>query len=237
MDPLHLATTPRCYALIPCAGFGSRAGTAEPKQYVALAGRAMVAHTIAALLEVARLQLLMVVIAPDDHAFERHVPVEQNPRLMLARRGGATRAETVANGIAALIEQGADDADWVLVHDAARCLIRAEQVDQLIDACRDDPVGGLLALPLADTLKEARNGRVHATVARADKWLAQTPQMFRIGLLRQALAQAGPAVTDESSAVEAMGHSPLLVPGSAENLKLTYPADFALAERLFRTRA
>jgi 2-C-methyl-D-erythritol 4-phosphate cytidylyltransferase len=107
---------------------------------------------------------------------------------------------------------------------------------RLLDACRDDEVGGLLALPVADTLKQELDGRVRATVDRAHKWAAQTPQMFRLGLLQPALAGAGPAVTDEASAVEALGHAPRLVRGDLENLKVTWPEDFALAERLLATR-
>jgi 2-C-methyl-D-erythritol 4-phosphate cytidylyltransferase len=142
----------------------------------------------------------------------------------------------VANGLDDLLARGARPHDWVLVHDAARCLVRATWIDALIDACLDDPVGGLLGLPLADTLKSEREGRVAATIDRRDKWQAQTPQMFRIGMLRDALALAGASVTDEASAIEALGHAPMLVPGSLENLKITYPPDFDLAERLLRTR-
>ena len=121
----------------------------------------------------------------------------------------------------------------MLVHDAARCLVRAQAIDRLIDACLVDAVGGLLALALADTLKQAgAHGRCASTLERTGKWVAQTPQMFRFGLLREALARAGAAVTDEASAVEAMGHAPLLVRGDPDNFKLTWPADFALAERL-----
>jgi len=132
--------------------------------------------------------------------------------------------------------------DWVLVHDAARCLLQPEWVDRLLDACLADEVGGLLALPLADTLKAADTDhgagagpRATATVSRADKWLAQTPQMFRIGVLQQALtaaALAGVEVTDEASAIEALGLAPRLVPGDYQNFKLTWPGDFALAARL-----
>jgi 2-C-methyl-D-erythritol 4-phosphate cytidylyltransferase len=154
----------------------------------------------------------------------------------VARCGGATRAASVAAGLAELRARGAGDEDLVLVHDAARCLLRPAWVERLLDACADDAVGGLLALPLADTLKAAQGDRVSATLARADKWLAQTPQMFRLGLLQHALAHAGAAVTDESSAVEALGLAPRLVPGEIENLKLTWPADFALAARLLETR-
>lgn len=226
----------RCHGLIPCAGIGSRSGAAGPKQYVQLAGRPMVGHTIGALLGVARLDSLLVVVAPGDVEFERQLPDLRSPRLRIAHCGGASRADTVANGLAELRRAGAADDDWVLVHDAARCLISAALVDALIDACCADPIGGLLALPLADTLKQENAGRVAATIPRAGKWQAQTPQMFRLGMLAQALAAAGPAVTDESSAIEALGHSPLLVTGSAENMKLTYSADFAIAQRLLGSR-
>jgi len=158
------------------------------------------------------------------------------PRFETVPVGGATRAASVLAGLRHLVSQGAQPSDWVLVHDAARCLVRAEDVTRLIEACRGDPVGGLLALPLADTLKMARHGRVQGTLDRSDKWLAQTPQMFRCGLLLDALLQAGAAVTDEASAIEHLGHSPLLVRGSAHNLKVTYPDDFALAEALLQAR-
>ncbi|MFO1340954.1 MAG: 2-C-methyl-D-erythritol 4-phosphate cytidylyltransferase [Burkholderiaceae bacterium] len=197
----------------------------------------MVAHTLAALAAVARLSATLVVLSPEDESFDRLLPGFVGERSWLARCGGASRAETVANGLAVLRERGAQPQDWVLVHDAARCLIRPEWVDRLIDTCLDDEVGGLLALPVADTLKaQGRDTRVAATVDRAGKWAAQTPQMFRLGLLAPALAHAGAGVTDESSAVEALGHEPKLVPGEWENFKLTWPGDFALAERLLATR-
>jgi 2-C-methyl-D-erythritol 4-phosphate cytidylyltransferase len=230
---------PRCYALVPCAGSGQRAGTAGPKQYAPLAGRPVVAHTLAALAAVPRLVATLVVLAPDDDQFERRLPGAAGERLWLARRGGATRAASVSAGLAALRERGVREHDWVLVHDAARCLLRRDWVERLIDACITDDVGGLLALPLADTLKEAdptAPERAARTVHRAGKWLAQTPQMFRLGLLARALATAGDAVTDEANAVEAIGLAPRLVPGEAENLKLTWPADFELARRLLETR-
>jgi 2-C-methyl-D-erythritol 4-phosphate cytidylyltransferase len=230
----------RCYALVPCAGVGVRAGTGGPKQYATLHGRAVVAHTLSALAHVTRLEATLVVLAPDDSVFEFHASNFVGPRAWVARCGGATRAESVLGGLDALRERDAEDDDWVLVHDAARCLLRPAWVDRLIDLCQDDPVGGLLALPLADTLKAAMSTavdeRVAATLDRSDKWLAQTPQMFRLGLLQRALLHAGAAVTDESSAVEALGLAPKLVPGDQENLKLTWPADFALAARLLETR-
>lgn len=226
---------PRHFALVPCAGVGSRAGTVGPKQYESLAGQTVVARTLAALARVPELTATLVVLSPDDDQFERHASAFQGGRSWVARCGGATRAETVANGLQVLRERGVQPHDWVLVHDAARCLIRPEWVQRLMAECADDEVGGLLALPVADTLKDEQGGRVAATVDRRGKWAAQTPQMFRWGLLAGALAHAGAGVTDEASAVEALGHRPKLVPGDFENFKLTWPGDFALAQRLIST--
>ncbi len=230
-----LGVEPRLFALVPCAGTGSRSGSFVPKQYAPVAGQAMVAHTLQALARVDRLAATLVVLAPDDEQFEEECPGFAGERGWVARVGGASRAETVANGLAELKARGAQPLDWVLVHDAARCLLRASWVDRLIDACIDDEVGGLLALPLADTLKQERHGRASATVDREGKWAAQTPQMFRLGLVERALAAMGAAATDEASAVEALGHRPRLVRGDWENLKVTFPGDFALAERLLQT--
>jgi 2-C-methyl-D-erythritol 4-phosphate cytidylyltransferase len=241
---MHTPTAPqaqagqaRCFALVPCAGVGERAGQALPKQYAALAGRPMVAHTLQALRQVPRLQATLVVLAPGDTHFDRLLPGLADERMWLARCGGATRAATVAAGLAELQRRGAGADDWVLVHDAARCLLQPAWVERLIDACLGDAVGGLLALPLADTLKQAHEGRVERTLERAGKWAAQTPQMFRVGRLQQALARAGDAVTDEASALEALGARPLLVPGELENFKLTWPQDLLLAGRLLALRA
>ncbi|MBQ0930928.1 2-C-methyl-D-erythritol 4-phosphate cytidylyltransferase [Ideonella sp. 4Y16] len=236
MTTYAVGAEPRFFALVPCAGTGTRAGTLGPKQYQPLAGRPLVAHTLTALARVPRLAGTLVVLAPDDEQFEDDLPGLAGERLWLAKAGGASRAETVANGLNELRARGAQPQDWVLVHDAARCLLQPEWVDRLIDACQDDEIGGLLALPLADTLKSEQDGRVAATVDRAGKWAAQTPQMFRLGLLAPALAFAGEQVTDEASAVEALGHRPRLVRGDWENLKITFPPDFALAERLLASR-
>ncbi|HYE71527.1 MAG TPA: 2-C-methyl-D-erythritol 4-phosphate cytidylyltransferase [Aquabacterium sp.] len=225
------STTPRLHALVPCAGTGSRAGTAGPKQYQPLAGQPMVLHTVAALAQVRRLATILVAVAPGD------ATLQEGGTFSVAACGGSTRAATVISGLSELQRRGAGPGDWVLVHDAARCLVTATLVDALIDACLADPVGGLLAIPLADTMKSEEGGRALATLPREGKWLAQTPQMFRLGLLQQALEKAGPGVTDESSAVEALGHRPLLVPGSAQNFKVTYPDDFALAQAVLRSRA
>lgn len=225
----------RCFALLPCAGTGSRAGTAQPKQYEPVAGQPMVLHTLAAFSFVTRVSQVLVVVAPGDHFLD--VP---EPRLAVADCGGQSRAESVYNGLGHLLDHGADPQDWVLVHDAARCLVAPSQINALIDACLPDPVGGLLGLPLPDTLKSEQGGRSEATIDRAHKWLAQTPQMFRVGMLRNALEpheESGFAgITDEASAMEAAGYQPLLVRGSARNFKVTYPEDFALAEAILKSR-
>ena len=223
----------RLYALVPCAGIGERAGAGGPKQYAMLGGRSLLAHTLAALGGVRRLHATLVVLGRDDTQFAAHVA---GTSARVAHCGGATRAASVRNGLDQLLADGAREHDWVLVHDAARCLVRAEWVDALIDACQGDAVGGLLALPVADTLKSEHAGRVESTIDRRAKWQAQTPQMFRLGLLRNALDHADAGVTDEASAVEALGHAPKLVAGALENFKITWPADFALADRLLRTR-
>lgn len=233
--PSDTQTPRRFHALLPCAGAGSRAGTAGPKQYQTVAGLPMVLHTLAAFSAAPRIEQTVLVVAPED----RFLSVDY-PELRLARCGGTTRAHSVFNGLEALRAGGAADDDWVLVHDAARCLITPQQIEALISACEDDTVGGLLALKLPDTLKTEREGRVAATVDRSDKWLAQTPQMFRLGMLRNALAAQSDSgfagVTDEASAMEMAGHRPLLVPGSAQNFKVTYPEDFALAEAILSSR-
>ena len=236
-----IGAEPRFFALVPCAGSGSRAGSDGPKQYTPLAGRPLVAHTLAALAQVPQLAATLVVLAPDDARFEQAVPGFAGERGWIARLGGASRAETVANGLAELRARGVLAHDWVLVHDAARCLLRPEWVARLLAACVDDEVGGLLALPVADTLKQQQAddaaGRVGTTLDRQGKWAAQTPQMFRLGLLEPALRaarQSGLGITDEASAVEALGHAPLLVRGEFENFKVTWPGDFLLAERLLQ---
>ncbi|SDL97588.1 2-C-methyl-D-erythritol 4-phosphate cytidylyltransferase [Oryzisolibacter propanilivorax] len=230
----------RLWGLVPCAGSGTRAlapgAAAGPKQYRPVAGQPLVLHTLAAFAGVARLAGTLVAVAPSDTFFDRH----PHPAYFAVPCGGATRADSVLGGLQALAERGAQPDDWVLVHDAARCLVTTALINQLIDTCLSDSVGGLLAHKLADTLKTASDGpggvRVLATVDRSDKWLAQTPQMFRLGALRQALQQVGAAATDEASAIEATGLRPRLVEGGAQNFKVTYPEDFALAEAVLAQR-
>jgi 2-C-methyl-D-erythritol 4-phosphate cytidylyltransferase len=198
----------------------------RPKQYLPLAGRPLVAHALATLCAVPAIERVYVVLAPGDEGWE-DMDVAGAGKLRVLRCGGATRAASVGNGLAAMAGEVMAD-DWVLVHDAARPCLAVAHVEALIAAVRDDDVGGILAVPVADTLKREEDGRIAATVPRERLWQAQTPQMFRHGLLRRALA-AAPEVTDEAGAVEALGLRPRLVAADATNLKVTYPLDLQLA--------
>jgi 2-C-methyl-D-erythritol 4-phosphate cytidylyltransferase len=228
------------FALIPAAGSGTRVAGAEPKQYRALAGRPMLWHAIRAVC-VPRVEFVFVVLAPNDAAFARHDWSAFAGRLEPLYCGGASRRESVYNGLVATGSTVEAD-DWMLVHDAARPCLARQDLDNLIRECESDSIGGVLALPAADTVKQAAKDeagtmRVAATLDRAQLWLAQTPQMFRAGLLAQALRSAPPGVTDEAAAIEALGLKPRLVAGSRDNLKVTYPEDFAVAESILARRA
>lgn len=196
----------------------------------------MVLHTLAAFYGVERLRGTLVAVSAGDAFFDMHA----SNGCFVVPCGGPTRAATVLGGLLALQARGALPTDWVLVHDAARCLVTTAQINSLIDACLGDAVGGLLAHKLTDTLKSGSAGpdgiHVLATLERADKWLAQTPQMFRLGRLVDALERFGSSATDEASAMEALGDRPRLVPGNALNFKVTYPEDFALAEAVLLQR-
>lgn len=226
---------PRHYAIVPAAGSGSRFGAGKPKQYLDLLGRPLIFHTLKALTACPDIERVWVVLAPDDPWWPRYDWSELGAKLETVRCGGATRAESVTNGLQAAAMVAADD-DWVLVHDAARPCISAAMLDALFADLAQDPVGGILAVPVADTLKRAdTEQRVAATEPRDGLWQAQTPQMFRYGLLGDALQKCRD-VTDEAGAVEALGLKPKLVRGDATNLKVTYPADLALAAMILRAR-
>jgi 2-C-methyl-D-erythritol 4-phosphate cytidylyltransferase len=215
----------RLIGLIPAAGSGSRIGGQTPKQYVEIGRKPMLAHSIDAVLADARIDEVVVVVAPDDC---RHHSLDVGGKVRFMNIGGASRAASVLNGLNAL---DAEDNDWVLVHDAARPCLSVVDLRALIDALLVDPVGGLLAQPLADTLKRARGDRVEATVPREFLWRAATPQMFRLGALRRALREVADLalITDEANAMERLGHAPRLVAGSATNIKVTTAADWPLA--------
>lgn len=223
------------FALVPAAGGGTRMGEECPKQYLPLAGQPLIRHALETLAGVPAIERIFVVLAPDDAHWDDLGWDDLAVRLTVFRCGGATRAESVASGLRAMRAHVAAD-DWVLVHDAARACLTQAHVGKLIAEVGDDPVGGLLAVPLADTLKEAQdNNRVARTVPREGLWLAQTPQMFRYGLLTEALEYA-PAVTDEASAIESLGLHPKLVAADATNFKVTWPLDLRLAELILQDR-
>lgn len=226
----------RYFALIPAAGVGARMGADRPKQYLPLAGKPMLRHALDTFAAAPAIAHTLVVVSPDDPYIEEALAGEPYPerRVEVLYRGGATRRETVLNGLVALRPRATDE-DWVLVHDAARPGLTAAMIARLIAALDGDPVGGLLALPVADTLKRAAGQRAAATVAREGLWAAQTPQMFRYGLLRRAL-ELTVDVTDEAGAVEALGLQPRLVEGSARNFKVTLPHDVELAEHYLKGR-
>lgn len=226
-------------AIVPAAGIGARLPGEAPKQYRSLAGRPMLWHAVRAVC-VPPVQAVAVVLAPDDTQFNTCDWSAFAGKLQPLFCGGATRRDSVYNGLVAMMD-ALDPGDWVLVHDAARPCLPEADLRALVAECENDEVGGLLAIPAADTVKragkdEADVQRVAATEDRSRLWLAQTPQMFRAALLAQALRQATGPVTDEASAVEQLGLRPRLVAGSRENIKVTYPEDMAIAEAILARR-
>lgn len=230
--------SPKITALVPAAGTGTRLGDALPKQYIDLNGMPLMMHALLALANVSRIDKIVVVLSPNDAhwstAMTRHAAWSRlSARIEVLHAGGASRAESVLNGMRAIESRVAADS-WLLVHDAARPCLRSELVEHFIDELETDLVGGLLALPLADTIKlDDGNLRVAKTVPREHIWRAQTPQMFRFGALKNAL-MATPNATDEAQAIEAAGHQPRLVMGDSANLKVTYATDLKLAGMLLQ---
>lgn len=229
----------RRWIVVPAAGGATRFGTA--KQYADLAGEPLLARTLARLASLAA-EAIVVALAPDDERFAQAIGSRAGVETLAC--GGATRAETVRNALRALAPRCRDD-DWMLVHDAARCCVPRDALARLVDELSDDSVGGLLAMPLADTLKRAttwESARVARTEPRAGLWIAQTPQMFRYRLLCDAYAiEASRDCTDDAQAVEALAATgrcamPRLVTGSAQNIKVTYPGDLALAAAIIATQ-
>lgn len=216
------------FALLPAAGVGARMGAGHPKQYLDILGRPMIWHALDAFQRHAGIAGMHVVLSAEDRWWNAY-DWSGFDKLKVWRVGGATRAQSVLNGLAAMADELSAD-DWVLVHDAARPCLSQNLLDKLIGEVDDDAVGGILAMPVADTLKRAADAaRIAETVPRAGLWAAQTPQMFRHGLLRAALERAGAEVTDEASALEMAGYAPRLVASDTANLKVTYPRDLELA--------
>lgn len=228
--PASLEPVP-VWIAVPAAGSGARMGSDIPKQYLTLAGRPLAEHTLAALLAVPGLRGLTVALAPGDPHWRGLDPALCGR--VCCVEGGADRAASVLNALQAFDPSPAET-DWVLVHDMARACVRTADIRRLIDALATDEVGGLLAVPVVDTLKRAdAQGRVVDTVQRESLWRAQTPQMFRFGVLCRALREArdaGIAVTDEAMAIERLGHRPRLVACGEHNIKITTPGDIARAE-------
>ena len=223
----------RFHTIIPAAGVVNRMATSIPKQYLPLCGKPTISHSIQTFFSCPRIASIHLALSPEDY-FWRNLTLDANSRLHLHYTGGDSRSETVLNTLEAIRTQ-VDDDDWILVHDAARPGLTVSLLDDLLDAIQDDAVGGLLALPLADTLKQSNvDARVLNTIPRELLWQAQTPQMFRYALLKDALASFNGTPTDEAQAVEALGLQPKLVVGSLRNMKITYPQDIALMELLLQ---
>jgi 2-C-methyl-D-erythritol 4-phosphate cytidylyltransferase len=228
----------RRFALVPAAGAGMRFGGGLPKQYVPLGGAPLLRRTIDALNGSIVLEAIFVVLDPGDKLYAERIGEVHGVEAL--RCGGATRAESVRNGLA-VIGRRATAEDWVLVHDAARPCIDVGTLNRLLHELEDEPVGGLLAVPLTDVLKRAESGaglRAVSSETRDGLWSAQSPQMFRYAILQHAFRNADCArLADEAQAVEALGVKPRLVQGSPENIKVTYPEDIALAEAILAQRS
>ena len=229
----------RLIALVPAAGGGSRFGGSVPKQYAQLQGRPLLACTLDRLRSALDLHCIAVVIAADDFRYDREIGVREGVTVL--RDGGSTRSETVRNGLLALAATCHDD-DWILVHDAARACVPRDALQRLVAHLEHDATGGLLAIPVADTLKRGDGDvdapRVLRTENRAGLWQAQTPQMFRYGVLARAFAHpAALECTDEAQAVEALGLAPQLVRGSQANVKITFSDDLQLAAAILASQA
>jgi 2-C-methyl-D-erythritol 4-phosphate cytidylyltransferase len=233
-----MTTTPRRFALIPAAGSGMRFGGSLPKQYAPVSGVPLLRRTIDALNDSVVLEAVFVVLARDDKLYAERIGDVRGVQPLYC--GGASRAESVKNGLAAIGRHTAAE-DWVLVHDAARPCIDVGTLNRLLHELEDEPVGGLLAIPLADALKRAETGaglRAMSTESRDGLWCAQTPQMFRYAILQHAFRNADLArLVDEAQAVEALGVKPRLVQGNPANIKVTYAEDVPLAEAILAQRA
>ena len=219
------------WAVLPAAGAGQRMNSPLAKQYLSLCGKTVIENTLERLMAFSPLEKLVVVVAENDTCWPT-MPIKQHNKLHTVM-GGSERIHSVLNGLKYL-DQWADAGDWVLVHDVARPCVRLSDITTLIEQLKNHPVGGLLAYPVQDTMKRADAAlEVQKTVPREQLWHALTPQMFRLGPLRAALEsvlEKGGIVTDEAAAMESMGHAPMLVSGSRDNIKITYPEDLALAQ-------
>ncbi len=225
-----MSSAVKYWAILPAAGIGRRVGGVKPKQYLPLLDRTVIEYALQPFLKHELISRVIVCLSSSDHYWSS-ITVADHPKILLAA-GGAERCHSVMNGLIA-IERQAKDKDWVLVHDAARPCLRQEDLTQLIEQLKRDPVGGLLATPMQDTVKRtAADQSVDQTLERDGLWRAYTPQMFRYGLLKKSLAtvlDGDGMVTDESAAMESQGYRPRLIKGHGDNIKITHPEDLALA--------
>ncbi|MGY6277941.1 2-C-methyl-D-erythritol 4-phosphate cytidylyltransferase [Methylomonas sp. MgM2] len=219
----------QCWAVVPAAGVGKRMQADRPKQYLPLAGKAVIEHTLSRLLDSGAFTAVAVAISAED-PYWPELNISKHPNVITAP-GGKERADSVLSALKALEGKAAEN-DWVLVHDAARPCLTAGDIHRQIATLINDPVGGILALSSHDTLKDVEGDTINATIDRKRIWRALTPQMFKYGMLRDALQQTegNPAITDEASALELLGHKPKIVEGRPDNIKITRPEDLALAE-------
>lgn len=226
--------SPVYWAIVPAAGVGSRMGAHCPKQYLSLQNKTVIEHTLERLLSVPVIENIYLALAVDDEYWQE-LTCANNPKIIRVK-GGKERADSVLNGLLSLPEH-AQDHDWVFVHDAARPCIRTQEIMKLIDSVVDHSCGGILGVPVSDTLKAVSDSHINKTVDRSQLWQAQTPQLFRLGLLRDCLQRAlieGKVITDEASALEAYGYRPLMVQGRSDNIKITRQEDLAIAAMLMQ---
>ncbi|MFA7618186.1 MAG: 2-C-methyl-D-erythritol 4-phosphate cytidylyltransferase [Thiohalomonadaceae bacterium] len=232
-------SNPRCFAVVPAAGSGRRMGAGLPKQYLTLAGRTVIEHTLVRIATHPRIANTVVAVSPGDRWWPEVAARLPDVPLEVAE-GGVERCHSVLNALDRLAASAREE-DWVLVHDAARPCLRAADIERLVTTLMEHPVGGLLGLPVSDTVKRADpRDEILETVNREGLWRALTPQMFRFGPLREALRTALLAdrlVTDEAAAMELAGHWPRMVEGQADNIKITRPGDLALAELYLQLQA
>jgi len=228
----------RYWCIVPAAGVGQRMGASHPKQYLKLSDKTVCEHTLLRLLELEDIERVIVCLSAQDDWWQK-TPLSNDGRIDVVP-GGAERCDSVLNGLS-FLEGKAGENDWVLVHDVARPCVRVTDIQALIDKTRDHSVGGLLAAPVRDTMKRANaSGEVETTVCRDNLWHALTPQIFRFGVLKKALSEALQKtikVTDEASAIEWAGGSPLLVEGCPDNIKITHPDDLQLAKLYLQQQA
>lgn len=217
------------WGVVPAAGVGKRMGVDRPKQYLELAGKTVIENTLERLLEIRMFAGIVVALSSNDEYWPQ-LSFAENPKVLIAP-GGAERGDSVRSALDYLSDKASQD-DWVLVHDAARCCVTVSDINRLIDALKDDPVGGILALPVHDTVKAVEDGSVMNTLDRSLIWRALTPQMFKYEALKNALEKANrqdQPVTDEASAMELAGATPRIVEGRSDNIKITQFEDLPLA--------